>query len=173
MACLLWMSSCCGTKFLGTKTTQFNEMSGVLSFTPSVSSAVKGLVSPIPRHQIPDSGSWERKPFFCHFVGNYLNVLNAFRYWVGAQALCTEWLILGWLCPTLFRSGPIYVCQATAGLGICWWAREAWPLSLPMTSSAPCWEGQVPGWEMAQCERSGENITLGWETESEQPRQMC
>lgn len=86
-----------------------------------------------------------------------LNVLNAFLCWASAQALYTERLILGWPCPALFRSGLIYVCQATAGVGICWWAGEAWPFSLHVTRSVPCWEGQVAEGEMAQCERNREN----------------
>lgn len=115
MACLLWMSSRCGTKFLGTKTTQFNEMSGVLSFTPSVSSSVKGLVSPIPRHQIPDSGSWERKPFFLSFCGKLSECVECLSLLGGCPGLVHRMVNSGLAMPHSIQIRA-YLCVP----GHCW-----------------------------------------------------
>lgn len=139
MAWLLWMSSRCGTRFLGTETSQLNEMSEVL-YSPS---PLFHLLSKHWCHWFQGTKfltqALDRENHF-FLLEIILNALNAFLYWVGAQALYTERLILGWPCPTLFRSGLIYVCQATAGLGICWWAGEAWPLSLSLC----IWQALLP-----------------------------
>lgn len=140
------MSSCLVTGVLGTERSQLKEMSRVFISTP-----LFNLLSKLWCQQFQGTKflthALDRESHFPPLIFREIipNALNAFRCWVGAQALYTEHLILGWPCPTLFRSALIYVCQATAGLGSVGWAGEAWPLSLHMTSSAACWEGQVAG----------------------------
>jgi len=58
--------------------------------------------------------------------GFILDALNVFSFWVCAQC-CMHGTVnsRGCPCSTLFRLGLIYVCQATAELGTCWWPGEA------------------------------------------------
>lgn len=82
------------------------------------------------------------------------------------SAVCREQLILGGCpCSTLFTSGLIDVCQATAELGTCWWAGEAC-VFLFIWQVLILWVGHMPGWEILCARAAGRTKHWAWETES-------
>lgn len=96
---------------------------------------------------------------FARFAGHYPECVECLSPLGGGPGLIHRTVNSGLAMPCSIQIRT-HLCVP----GHCWgWhmlvgRREAWPLSLHVTSSVPCWEGQVAEGEMAQCEWNRENM---------------
>lgn len=118
--------------------------------------------------KFPTQALEQRKPFSPILMRLILNSMNAFCFWVCAQCLIHGTVNSRAVHAPLYSDQDSLMCARSLLAWHMLVGRRGLVSLLHMTSSVPCWEGYVPGWEILGDRAAQRTTHWEWETEHEQ-----